>query len=135
MCKKVEKSRITVFFQWFVAPEGPKVGSLKRRVRSQMRDETLHAVVARSTFRSQNVQNTSCSDHRVDYRVDPKSGVYSGFVHGLTLKRVDHNRPSGFPDAYGLKSISNLTTSGFGKRFFTCFVCPLFLIVAAGRQL
>ena len=29
----------------------------------QMRDEKLHAVVARSTFPSQNVQNTPCSDH------------------------------------------------------------------------
>ena len=29
----------------------------------QMRDEKLHAVVARSTFPSQNVQNTTCSDH------------------------------------------------------------------------
>ena len=29
----------------------------------QMRDEKLHAVVARRTFRSQNVQNTSASDH------------------------------------------------------------------------
>ena len=29
----------------------------------QMRDEKLHAVVARSTFRSQNVQNTLGSDH------------------------------------------------------------------------
>ena len=29
----------------------------------QMRDEKLHAVVARSTFRSQNVQNTSAPDH------------------------------------------------------------------------
>ena len=29
----------------------------------QMSDEKLHAVVARSTFRSQNVQNTSASDH------------------------------------------------------------------------
>ena len=29
----------------------------------QMRDEKLHAVVARSTFPSQNVQNTSASDH------------------------------------------------------------------------
>ena len=29
----------------------------------QMRDEKLHAVVARSTFRSQNVQNTPLSDH------------------------------------------------------------------------
>ena len=29
----------------------------------QMRDEKLHAVVARSTFRSQNVQNTPAWDH------------------------------------------------------------------------
>ena len=29
----------------------------------QMRDEKLHAVVARSTFRGQNVQNTPASDH------------------------------------------------------------------------
>ena len=29
----------------------------------QMRDEKLHAVVARSTFPSQNAQNTPCSDH------------------------------------------------------------------------
>ena len=29
----------------------------------QMRDEKLHAVVARSTFGSQNVQNTPFSDH------------------------------------------------------------------------
>ena len=29
----------------------------------QMRDEKLHAVVARSTFRSQNAQNTWCSEH------------------------------------------------------------------------
>jgi len=29
----------------------------------QMRDEKLHAVVARSTFPNQNVQNTSASEH------------------------------------------------------------------------
>ena len=29
----------------------------------QMRDEKVHAVVARSTFRSQNVKNTPASDH------------------------------------------------------------------------
>ena len=28
-----------------------------------MRDEKLHAVMARSTFPSQSVQNTPCSDH------------------------------------------------------------------------
>ena len=35
-CAKKVKSRNTVFFQWFVAPEGRKVGSLKRRVRSYL---------------------------------------------------------------------------------------------------
>ena len=94
--EKVGKSRNAVFFQWFVAPEGQKVGSLKRRVRSQLARgemknctplwreahfqvkmykthhvrttfgswdvEKVHAVVARSTFRSQNVQNTPCTD-------------------------------------------------------------------------
>ena len=128
MREKVGKSRNTVFFQWFGAPEGRKVGSLKRRVRSQLARwemkiarrcgakhiskskctkhlsvgpllevemskkctplwreahfevkmlkalgvrttfgswdvEKVHAVVARSTFRSQNVQNTPFSDH------------------------------------------------------------------------
>ena len=97
MREKVGKSRNTVFFQWFVAPEGRKVGSLKRRVRSQlarwvMKNCTLlwreadfevkiykthqcrttfgswdvkkvRAVVVRSTFRSQNVQNTPGPDH------------------------------------------------------------------------
>ena len=59
MREKVGKSRFTVFFQWFVALEGWKVGSLKRRVRSHlMRDEKLHAVVARSTFPSHN-----CTKH------------------------------------------------------------------------
>ena len=36
VCEKVERSRFTLFFQWFVAPEGRKVGSLKRRVRSHV---------------------------------------------------------------------------------------------------
>ena len=36
MHEKVGKSRNTVFSQWFGAPEGRKVGSLKRRVRSQL---------------------------------------------------------------------------------------------------
>ena len=34
--EKVGKSRNIAFFQWFEAPEGRKVGSLKRRVRSQL---------------------------------------------------------------------------------------------------
>ena len=97
MREKVGKSRNTVFLQWFGAPEGRKVGSLKRRVRSQLARweiknctplwreahfevkmyktpqcrttfgssdvEKVHAIVARSTFPSQNVQNTPFSDH------------------------------------------------------------------------
>ena len=96
MRDKVGKSRNIVFFQWFGAPEGRKVGSLKRRVRSQLARwemknctplwreahlqvkmyktpgsrstfgswdvEKVHAVVARSTFPSQNVQNTPRSE-------------------------------------------------------------------------
>ena len=34
----------------------------------QMRDEQLHAVVARSTFRSQNVQNTTSSEHFLEVK-------------------------------------------------------------------
>ena len=61
--EKVGKSRNTVFFSWFckVAPEGWKVGSLKRRgaeTSGEMRNQKLHAVVARSRFRSEKVQNT-----------------------------------------------------------------------------
>ena len=36
----------------------------------QMRDEKLHALVARSTFRSQNVKNTRCSDHFWRFRLN-----------------------------------------------------------------
>ena len=67
MREKVGKSRNTMFFQWFGAPEGRKVGRLAKAAGAepagQMRDEKLHAVVARSTFPSQNVQNTPASDH------------------------------------------------------------------------
>ena len=97
MRERVGQSRNTVFFQWFGAPEGRKVGSLKRRVWSQlarweMKNWTplwreahfqvkmykthqlrttfgswdvkkVHAVVARSTFPSQNVQSTPAPDH------------------------------------------------------------------------
>ena len=65
MRERVGKSRNTVFFQWFGAPEGRKVGAKAAGAEpaGQMRDEKLHAVVARSTFPSQNVQHTPFSDH------------------------------------------------------------------------
>ena len=38
----------------------------------QMRDEKLHAVVARSTFPSQKVQNRRCSDHFLEVQMSKK---------------------------------------------------------------
>ena len=125
MREKVGKSRFTVFFQWFVAPEGRKVGSLKRRVRSQLARgemnnctplwreahfqvkilktlgarttfsawdvEKVHAVVARSTFPSQNVQNTPFPDHFWKLRCR-KSARRCGAKHILKSKCTKHTR-------------------------------------------
>ena len=55
----------------------------------QMRDEKLHAVVARSTFRSQNVQNTSASDHFWKLRCR-KSARRCGAKHISKSKRTKH---------------------------------------------
>ena len=118
MRERVRKSRNTVFFQWFGAPEGRKVGSLKRRVRSQLArwemknctplwrkahvqvkmykthhsrttfgswdDEKVHAVVARSTFPSQNAQNTRGADHFWRFRCRFASLHYNT-LHYTTL--------------------------------------------------
>ena len=124
MREKVGKSRNAVFFEWFVAPEGRKVGSLKRWVRSQLARwemknctplwreahfqvkmcktpqlqstftswdvEKVHAVVARSTFRSQNVQNTPLSDHFWKLRCR-KSARRSGPKHISKSKCTKHH--------------------------------------------
>ena len=55
--EKVEKSRFIVFFQWFVAPEGAKAAGAEPAGRK--RNDPLHAVVARSTFASEKLKNTS----------------------------------------------------------------------------
>ena len=123
MREKVGKSRNTAFFQWFGAPEGRKVGSLKRRVRSQLARwemknctplwreahlqvkmykapqlrttfgscdvEKVHAVVARSTFPSQNVQSTPLSDHFWKLRCR-KSARRCGAKHISTSKCTKH---------------------------------------------
>ena len=123
MRKRVGKSRNTVFFQWFGAPEGRKVGSQKRRVRSQLARwemknctplwreahfqvkmykthhsrttlgswdvEKGHAVVARSTFWSQHVQNTPGSDHFWKFRCR-KSARRCGAKHISKSKCTKH---------------------------------------------
>ena len=55
----------------------------------QMRDEKLHAFVARSTFPSQNAQNTSCSDHFWKVRCR-KSARLCGAKHISKSKRTKH---------------------------------------------
>ena len=123
MREKVGKSRNTVFFQWFVASGGRKVGSLKRRVRShlarrEMKNctplwceahfevkmyktpqcrttfgswdvEKVHTVVARSTFPSQNVQNTPGADHFWQLRCR-KSARRCGAKHISKSKCTKH---------------------------------------------
>ena len=55
----------------------------------QMRDEKLHAVVARSTFRSQNVQNAPGSDHFWQLRCR-KSARRCGAKHMSKSKCTKH---------------------------------------------
>ena len=55
----------------------------------QMRDEKLHAVVAQSTFRSQNVQNTPCSEQFWKLRCR-KSARRCGAKHISKSKRTKH---------------------------------------------
>ena len=57
----------------------------------QMRDEKLHAVVARSTFASQKVQNTSASDHFWKLRCR-KSARRCGAKHISKSKCTKHTR-------------------------------------------
>ena len=57
----------------------------------QMRDEKLHAVVARSTFPSQNVQNTPTSDHFLKLRCR-KSARRCGAKHMSKSKCTKHTR-------------------------------------------
>ena len=126
MREKVGKSRNTVLFQWFEAPEGRKVGSLKRRVRSQLARwemknctplwreahfevkmykthqvrstfgswdvEKVHAIVARSTFPSQNVQSTPGSEHFWKLRCR-KSAHPCGAKHISKSKCTRHTSP------------------------------------------
>ena len=92
MREKVGKSQNTVFFPWFVAPEGRKVGSLKRRVRSQLARwemKNCTPLWRRSRFPSQNVQNTPCSDHFWKLRCR-KSARRCGTKHILKSKCTTH---------------------------------------------
>ena len=61
--EKVEKSRTLCFPMICGGSKSRLAKAAGAEPAGQMRDEKLHAVVARSTFASQNVQSTPCSDH------------------------------------------------------------------------
>ena len=89
--EKVGKSRNSVFFQWFEAPEGWKVGSLKRRVRSQLARWEMEKCTPlwREAHTSQNAQSTPCSDHFWKLRCG-KSARRCGAKHISKSKCTKH---------------------------------------------
>ena len=92
MRKKVGKSRFTVFFPMICGSGGSKSRLAKAagaEPAGQMRDEKLHAVVARSTFPSQNAQNTPFSDHYWKLRCR-KSARRCGAKHISKSKCTKH---------------------------------------------
>ena len=69
--EKVGKLLNALFLQCFVALEGRKVGSMNgggAEPFGRMRDQKLHAAVARSTFSSQNAEITPTSEHLSKWR-------------------------------------------------------------------
>ena len=119
--KMLAKSRIVVFFQWFVVPDVRKVASLKRRVRLTNRwkngtplwrethfqvkthkiphgqinfwrsdVQKWHAAVARSTFTSQNLQNTAIAEQFWKFR-RPKTARHCGAKRIYKSKCVKHH--------------------------------------------
>ena len=59
------------FLQWFASRVSRKKGLVKAagaESRGQRKNQKLHAAVARSTFRSQNVQNTIFLEHFLKLR-------------------------------------------------------------------
>ena len=67
----------------------------------QMRDEKLHAVVARSKFRSQNVQNTPFSDHFWKLRCR-KSARRCGAEH---ISMSTSTKTQGFGTTFGRSDV------------------------------
>ena len=91
--EKVGKSWFTVFFQWFGAPEGQRVTSLKRRVRSQLarwKMKNCTPFLARSTSVSRKTKNTSRSDHFWKLRCR-KSARRCGAKHISKSKCAKHH--------------------------------------------
>ena len=91
--KKIQVSE-TVFFPMICGSGGSKSRLAKAAGAEpcgQMKDEKLHAIVARSTFLSQNVQSTPCPDHFWKLRCR-KSARRCGAKHISKSKYTIHTR-------------------------------------------
>ena len=92
VCEKVGKSRNTVFFRCSCGSGGSKSRLAKAagaETSGEMRNEKFHAVVARSRFRSEKVQNTWVSGHFWKLRCR-KSARRCGAKHISDLKCTKH---------------------------------------------
>ena len=92
--EKVGKSRFTVFLPMSWGSGGSKSNLAKAagaEPAGQMRDEKLHAVLARSTFPSQNAQNTPGSDQFWKLRCR-KSARHCGANHISKSKCTKNTR-------------------------------------------
>ena len=124
---KVGKSRNTVLFRWFVAPEGRKVGSLKRRVRSQLarwemknctplwreahlQEKKLKTLRVRSTFGSWAVEKSArrCGAKHISKSKCTKHTMFGPLFEVEMSKKCTRGRRKGL---WTLSKVSN--TWGF----------------------
>ena len=100
--EKVEKSRNTVFFQWFVAPEGRKVGSPKRRVRATRPDERW--TIARRCG-SKHIWKSKCTKHLMFGHVRTTFGSWDvEKVHAVVARSEAHLEVT-----FGSQNVQNTT--------------------------
>ena len=89
--KKVAKHCVCPMICGSAGPQSRLAKAAGAEPAGQMRDEKLHAVVARSALRSQNVENTSCLEHfwKLPRR---KSARHCGVKHISKSKCTKHTR-------------------------------------------
>ena len=110
--EKVGKSRNTLFFQWFVAPEGRKVGLLKRRVRSHPgRREMKNCMPlwredARSRFGSKTVKTSEGRSTLGSWDVEKCTPLWREAPLEVKTRKIHHSRStfgsSVFEKVYGV---------------------------------
>ena len=131
--EKVGKSWFTVCFQFFVGPEGRKVGSLKPQLRSHLASwdvAKVHAVVAWSTFPSQigssdvvfrgrrkgfctlsKVSKTwgFCNSFYINYTTLHYATLIP--IHYTTLRYLHYTTPHSAPPGYTTLTTATATTT------------------------